>query len=731
MTHPVIKQAILALAAKCDGAASQDGVGFNGGDSRTGKRLAVYLLNGGEMTAGEQQEWIYRLRVYTKQLQGYGVDLPSDSDLASYLDSVDSPVEGFQVSRYCQQQEKQERIFVVDNDTLGIQFSYDPSKVSLVKTLQNPKPVWNAAAKTWLVSWVHAQQLLDLFPEIDCDDAVEVKIKEWSNRVIEVQPKPEPKAPGKVQLVGQNLIVSFGYKQQYVDKCKEIKAELKAGSYNGEGKFWQFPLSASELIALAFPEFEFDSAIADSVASARAEALAIEAQKQVELQRLIDAANLDGDFNGRSLYQHQKDSVRWAINQIQSTDLRGVILALDMGLGKTTVSLVAAKAYQSLFNIPVFVICPASLKDNWKREAELIGCQIEVFSWAKMAKPLEHSEYILIADEAHYAQAGQKSQRGKNFIELATNANCKAAMFLTGTPLKNGRPVNLYPLLKASNHCLAKDKKGYEVRYCAARPTRFCPWDTTGAAHLDELHANTRDVILRRMKSECLDLPEKTRIFRTSEVTGDRLSQWKDAFREAKARYDEMREELNPASAIVLMGQLRKAGSIAKVDTAIEIAEEILSQGNQVVLFTEFLESAKELQSILGGELLIGDTPVEDRQAMVDRFQSGESKVFISTSRAGGVGITLTKAQDVIMVDRPWTPGDAIQCEDRCHRIGQKSAVSAIWLQYGEIDEKVDSILAEKHERIELVLQGKRKTLRGIKSPKDVAVELARSIFKD
>ena len=70
-----------------------------------------------------------------------------------------------------------------------------------------------------------------------------------------------------------------------------------------------------------------------------------------------------------------------------------------------------------------------------------------------------------------------------------------------------------------------------------------------------------------------------------------------------------------------------------------------------------------------------------------------------------------------------------MQCEDRCHRIGQKNSVSVYWLQWHEIDQKIDTILEQKQERIELILEGKRKTLRGIGSPADIAQELCEDIL--
>jgi SNF2 family DNA or RNA helicase len=534
----------------------------------------------------------------------------------------------------------------------------------------------------------------------------------------------KPKLNGKISLQGKAIIVTFPYSPETVAKVKSVKG----AKWNPDGKFWQFPFSSAADLMTSFSDFEVDPTIADEVKSAQSERLAELAIAQADYQKLVDAANVSAPLaNGRNLYQHQKEAVLWSISQIQNTELRGAIMALDMGLGKTLCSLMVAKAYYQVFQIPVFVVCPASLKENWFREAEMVGVPIEVFSWAKIPKPLEISQYFLISDEAHYAQ-NLKSIRGKAFVELSTHENCKGSLALTGTPIKNGRPINLFPLLKATNHELAKNKRDFESYFCAAKVTRFCPWDVSGAAHLDELHARTKNVMFRRTKAQCLDLPEKTRMMRAAEVTGDALKTWKQSFLDAQLEY-EQNQGMGKGEALVLLGKLRKAASVAKIETAIEMANDILEEGQQVVIFTEFLDTAKELHKRLGGELLIGETAVSDRQSLVDRFQSGQSKVFISTSRAGGVGITLTAAQTVIMVDRPWTSGDAMQCEDRCHRIGQKNSVSVYWLQWHEIDQKIDTILEQKQERIELILEGKRKTLRGIGSPADIAQELCEDIL--
>jgi SNF2 family DNA or RNA helicase len=364
-------------------------------------------------------------------------------------------------------------------------------------------------------------------------------------------------------------------------------------------------------------------------------------------------------------------------------------------------------------------VAPAGLRINWLREAEAVDTQIEIFSWAKVPEAPDCA-FSLIADEAHYAQ-NLKASRTKRFLALAKAA--KAVYALTGTPIKNGRPTNLFPLLLATGHELSQDKKAYEMRYCAAHATRWTQWDVTGAAHLDELHRKISDGVLRRMKSECLDLPEKVRVLKKAELSEEASRLYSTTLAEMQAEYRKRRDagEIGEADTLVLMNHLRHAGSLAKVESAVDMAEEVIEQGGQVVLFTAFTDSAAQIADALNAGRITGAEDAEKRQAAIDKFQAGESKAIVCTLGAGNVGITLTAAQTVILVDRPWTPGDAVQAEDRLHRIGQKGSVLAVWLQANGADEAIDALLEQKHERIELVLAGKRKSLRGIGSIGDVA----------
>src|SRR5439155_632532 len=131
----------------------------------------------------------------------------------------------------------------------------------------------------------------------------------------------------------------------------------------------------------------------------------------------------------------------------------------------------------------------------------------------------------------------------------------------------------------------------------------------------------------------------------------------------------------------VLLTAMRKAASAAKVDAAVELADEVAQNKGQVVVFSAFRDSAKRVAEWFGAPAYCGDTPLDERDRIVRCFQEGIQRVFSGTFGAGGLGVTLTAASTVILLDRPMTPGDAEQSEDRLHRISQRNAVTAVWLR--------------------------------------------------
>lgn len=564
-------------------------------------------------------------------------------------------------------------------------------------------------------------------------------------QAVELMPPPAPAAMKTAAPAGPTIdvhpqdptrLLIHGAFPRFVDAVKSInrrkwEAELA-------GKPWSIPIAELDAALAKIPGAALTPAVvamADTARQvkvaeaehARVEAIRKAAQAKEDVARYeVLKATLD-----RKPFDHQDDGIRWLIGT------RFGILADDMGLGKTYQALIAARA----LGHRVIIICPAGLRINWIREAEICQVRVEVHSWAKIPQAPKGA-FTLIADEAHYAQ-NLKSQRTKKFLALADSA--AAAFLLSGTPIKNGRPSNLYPLLVAAKHPIAKDKSAFEKRYCDAKPTKWTKWDVTGAANLEELHSMISDSLLRRMKDEVLDMPGKMRVVRDvrSELSAasrerfqselDRMIREYYAKKEVKMsalraelasldgvagedaekereRISNQIDNIDSADGIVELNILRHASSLAKIEVAIELAEEVIEQGGQVVVFVAFKTSAAEIAKAIGAGLITGEQDATERQAVVDAFQAGVIKSVVSTLGAGNVGITLTAGRTVLMVDRPWTPGDALQAEDRCYRIGQKGSVLAVWIQATESDIGLDAVLENKYAQSETVIAGERPT---------------------
>jgi SNF2 family DNA or RNA helicase len=256
------------------------------------------------------------------------------------------------------------------------------------------------------------------------------------------------------------------------------------------------------------------------------------------------------------------------------------------------------------------------------------------------------------------------------------------------------------------------------LRYCNAKRRRMklktkeiAVWDNKGASNLEELREQIKPFILRRMKSKCLDLPPKTRIFREAEISTEMDKKFKEVLKKCKADWQakvDAGDISDESESLVMVNFMRKAASLAKMDTSLEIAREVMTQGHSVLIFTEFVDTAKEFAKALGTKPFYGDLTKEQRQPIIDDFQAGLTKAFCATGASAGTGLNLTTATYCILNDRPFVPGDAEQWEDRAYRIGQDKPYTTIWVQAFEIDFKVDDILINKQGIINQVLSGQK-----------------------
>ena len=491
-----------------------------------------------------------------------------------------------------------------------------------------------------------------------------------------------------------NIKITFPYDPGLVSRVHTIPSV----KWHADLKFWECPPQFLLNVLTVFPGFTRLPAFQDlynryNLSEDKIHTTLEEAVKTFPLTYVLVGS-------GKVLFNHQLDAAKEILTQ------RRLILAHEMGLGKTITSLVAAKSS----GLPVYVIAPRSLHKVWEREARDVGLMIHTpISWATIPDPPK-SEFFLIVDEAHLGQS-LHSKRTKKFLAFAGPA--KLVVLVTGTPVKNGRPSNLFPLLFAIKHPIALSKKDYEREFCGAKATRFSRWDTSGASNLDKLYELTKNQILRKTKDECLDLPDKIRVLRAAELDKEGKATYDMVFQMLRDKW-QYRIATNQTMAIneklAMLTQLRHAASWGKLNTARSLAEEFKENNRKAVFFTAYQDSAAGLHNQLsqfsqaGG--IWGSLSQANRQTAIDEFQEGKSDFIVSTLGAGGLGITLTAADTVILVDRPWTPGDAFQAEDRVHRIGQTNTVTSIWLQCNSSDEYVDNLLLSKQRNISRMLTG-------------------------
>ena len=301
--------------------------------------------------------------------------------------------------------------------------------------------------------------------------------------------------------------------------------------------------------------------------------------------------------------------------------------------------------------------------------------------------------------------------------------------------MKNGKPSNLFPLLRAVKHPFGNHQRAYEAHFCGGRDMSNGMgggrpmWVATGAANLDQLRVLTKSHMLHMTKDDVLkELPKQTRVKKQVFVSSRSEMRHNDAMRKLSMIYENRSDPFQQEAILGAVQNMRLVDSFAKVAATVEVAREVLRKEPAVVIFTSFVDVATMVHEKLNeygwtGELLTGKTPANKRQKMVDNFQEGLSPVFCCTFGAGGVGLTLTAAATVILLDRPWTPGDVHQAEDRVRRIGQTKPVTSIWMSAFELDKQIDEMIESKSQTSTTVLSEQSTT--GTSSSSNAAPKLS------
>jgi SWI/SNF-related matrix-associated actin-dependent regulator 1 of chromatin subfamily A len=427
-------------------------------------------------------------------------------------------------------------------------------------------------------------------------------------------------------------------------------------------------------------------------------------------------------YTHRPPMEHQKEAIEKLVRN------KKFILADDMGLGKTTSTIIAALETGAK---KVLIVCPASLKINWQREIanysdrtvyiaegkkfsdehDFVIVNYDILKNFHDTKEKDKSEImrinfdLVIMDEAHMISNPQ-AQRTKIANDIASKSN--RVWLLSGTPMTS-RPMNYYNLLNLVDSPVAMNWMAYAKRYCNGfqfSVGKRKVWNVTGASNLDELRERTSTHILRRLKEEVLDLPEK---IITPVYLRLKSKDYEELMGEYFDWYDQNPEE--SSSLTIQFSKLMKVRKVIaqeKINNTIELAENIIEQGKKVIIFTNFTDTLNQIYNHFGKSAvyLDGSCSKFHRQNAVDEFQTNDKiKVFVGNLKAAGVGITLTSAEAVIMNDLSFVPAEHSQAEDRSHRIGQKNSTSVYYpLFENTIEGAIYDILNRKKKIISTVM---------------------------
>ncbi|MBT9314229.1 DEAD/DEAH box helicase [Leptothoe spongobia] len=464
-------------------------------------------------------------------------------------------------------------------------------------------------------------------------------------------------------------------------------------------------------------------------------------------QSLEEIEEPDG-FKGK-LRPYQARGVSW-LSFLEQWGL-GACLADDMGLGKTIqlIAFLLNLKQEDILAKPILLACPTSVLSNWQREVNKFGPELTtliyhgdkrpkgsafvkqaqktnlvITSYTLVYRDLKELKRIkwqgLVLDEAQNIKNSDAKQ-SKAVRELESDFR----IALTGTPVEN-RLAELWSIMDFLNPNYLGPKNFFQRRF-ATPIERYGDTDS-----LRTLRGLVQPFILRRLKTDrsiIQDLPDKQEMTVFCGLSAEQARLYQKAVDGALADIDEadgvkrrgmilgllvkLKQICNHPAQYLKQESLGKQRRSAKLQRLNEMLEEVISEGDRALIFTQFAEWGKLLQEHLKEHLgedalfLYGSTSQPAREAMVDRFQQDPNgpKLFILSLKAGGVGLNLTRANHVFHFDRWWNPAVENQATDRAFRIGQTRNVQVHkFVCSGTLEERINDMIENKKALAEQVV---------------------------
>lgn len=532
-----------------------------------------------------------------------------------------------------------------------------------------------------------------------------------------------------------SIFVTFPYDQKIVDTIRTIEGRR----WNSEKKEWELPITGLETLIVNLPEFDFD--INGYVDFSEEENESVEIPQNFSFKTSPFKHQVEGFEYGLSHnnwllgdeqglgktkqvidiavakklalgYKHclivcGVNGLKWNwVEEIKThSNEQAYILGQRQRAGKTVIGSTADKLndIMNLFrandNTPYFIITNVESLRNEQIVTKLkLLCQKKIIN-------------IVAADEVHKMK-NPASQQGKGFLQI--QPECKIAM--TGTPLMNN-PFDLYIILK----WLGYEKHTFNAfKHHYATYGGYGGYEVIGYRYLDELQHKLDSIMLRRLKNDVLDLPEKTHITEYVEMTPKQAQIYKEISSEIRMNIDQIKMANNPLAELIRMRQATgytgilssKVCESAKLDRMEELVSDAIENNKQVVIFSNWTQMTDVVYDRLCGKyplaVITGQTKDAERQQMVEKFQSGKAKVIIGTIGAMGTGITLTAGTVEIFLDEPWNRANKEQAEDRCHRVGTKQNVTIYTILCKDtIDERINELVEKKGKMADMLVDGR------------------------
>ena len=479
--------------------------------------------------------------------------------------------------------------------------------------------------------------------------------------------------------------------------------------------------------AEAPPELEFDGVEAPG----HLEAVLGQLDGSVKLQ---DAEPPEG-FAG-SLRPYQRRGYSW-MAFLQRWGLGGC-LADDMGLGKTIQALAAIqRRWDDGNRRPTLVVCPTSVISNWQREASRFSPDLPVMvhhgpgrlrggefggAAAKCAVivtsyGLAHRDEFLsetqwggvVLDEAQNVKNPQTKQ-----ARAVRSLKAESRFALTGTPVENS-VGDLWSIMEFLNPGLLGSREDFRGKFLLPIQAH------QNAEAADRLQRITGPFVLRRLKTDrsiISDLPEKMEMKVFCNLTREQATLYASVLKDADEVLAAAGGMQRRGVILALLSKLKQvcnhpahflgersgaAGRSGKMDRLAEMLEEVMSVGEQALVFTQFVQMGhmlkRHIQETFGQEALFfhGGLSQGQRDRMIGRFQAGEVQVLVVSLKAGGTGLNITAANHVFHFDRWWNPAVEDQATDRAFRIGQTRNVQVHkFVCAGTLEERIDQIIERK-----------------------------------